>query len=93
MALVGGGRRADATGEEIAEAAEAGKAHFHADFGYRMLAAREEELRPVQARPDPILVRGESEEGFKPADEVEGRHAGVPCDFRDGEGWLAGFSD
>src|SRR4051812_16234022 len=49
--------RADSPSEEIAEAAEARHADFHAHFGNIHLALREQDLRPLEARLDSILMR------------------------------------
>jgi len=84
-ALVDGGRDADAAGEEIAEAAEAGEADLHADIGDGAAAAREQELGAVDAGLDAVLVGSDAEEEFELADEVEGRDADLAGDVADGE--------
>src|SRR6516165_2688551 len=72
---VSGWRRSDAARKKIAEAAEAGETALEAHLGYGMLAAGEEKLGAVQARLHAELVGRQPEHAFKPADEMEWRHA------------------
>ncbi len=59
--LIGGGCCSDAPGEEVAEAAEARHADFHADVCDGMVARCQEALCEVEAGLDAELVRCESE--------------------------------
>ena len=85
-ALVSRGCRADTTCEKITEAAQAGETHFHTDFGDGVLTVGQKKFGPVEARLDSKLVRRETEQGFKLADEVERRDAGLLGDGFDREG-------
>ena len=60
-ALISGRRNAEATGEKIAEGAEAGEPDFHANVRNRMVALGEKQFGLVEARLDAELVRGHAE--------------------------------
>jgi hypothetical protein len=73
-AAVRGRRYPYAPREQIAEAAQAGEADFHAHVGHRVLAHRKQFLRAVESCLHSILVRRPAEEGVKLPDEVKRRY-------------------
>src|SRR5262249_32603608 len=78
--------------KKIAEAPQAGKAHFHADIGDRMLAQGKQEFRPVQPQLDAELVRRQPEYRLKLPDKVKRRDADFARDIFDREPLLRDLS-
>jgi hypothetical protein len=68
------GGDADPPREQIAEASEAGKAHFHADPRDRILLRGQQQLRAIQPRVDTVLMRRLAEHRLEAANEVKRRH-------------------
>src|SRR4030095_9486889 len=69
--------------EQRAEAAEAREAYFHADVGDRVLAAREQLLRELDAGADSKLVRRFPEYRLELTDEVKRRDAHLAGELLD----------
>lgn len=88
-ARVGGGRLADATCEEGAEAPEAREADLEADLGHGMPSLGQQQLGAVQTGADPELVWRDAECRLELPDEVKRRDTDRARHVADGRCRLA----
>jgi hypothetical protein len=91
-ALVSGRRHAHPARKKIAEAPQALEANLEANLGDRM-PPYQQKFGVIQPRPYTKLVRRETEQRLKPADEVKRRHPRFPRDVLNRERLLPHFAE